>query len=125
MASVLVGAILQYFFTRAAETRKELRALRRQAYVDYLRAVTAVATAKDREERRIALAPLTDAKTRIAVYGGSDVVAALARFEQAGPSLIEGPGLMAFTELASAMREGEPSSTDDLRLVLFGPNRDR
>ncbi|HEX9296303.1 MAG TPA: hypothetical protein VF881_10720 [Polyangiaceae bacterium] len=123
VASVLVGAVLQYWFSRAAETRKELRALRRQAYVDYLRSVTAVARANDVHARRDALVPLTDAKARIAVYGGSKVVAALARFEKVGPLLLGDSGMSAFVELASAMREGEPAIHQDLRLVLFGPDR--
>jgi hypothetical protein len=124
VVSVLVGAILQYWFSRAAESRKELRALRRQASVDYLRSVTAVAQAQDGQERRDALVPLTDAKTRIAVYGARNVVAALARFEKAGPRLHDEKGMAAFVELASAMREGEPGDHQDLRLVLFGPDRD-
>lgn len=42
----VVGATLQYWFSRSAEARKQLQLLQSQSYVDYLRAVTKAAYAR-------------------------------------------------------------------------------
>jgi hypothetical protein len=39
LAGVIVGAGLQYYFSRSAESRKQQIALRIQAYIDYVRCV--------------------------------------------------------------------------------------
>jgi hypothetical protein len=58
--------------SRSAESRK--------SYVDYLRAVTKAAHATSPYSARLAQAEAADAKARLAVYGTSAVIAALARF---------------------------------------------
>src|SRR5438132_1221897 len=88
LAGVLLGAVLQHWLSRNAEDRKQLHALRREAYVDYLRAVTKVARARDPESAWEARTVLADAKARIAVYGAETVVAAMARFEVTGAVLV-------------------------------------
>jgi hypothetical protein len=40
VVGVLVGASLQYFFTRYLETQRHQRDLRTQAYLDYIRAMS-------------------------------------------------------------------------------------
>jgi len=72
LVGVVVGATLQYWLSRSAESRK--------SYVDYLRAVTKAAHATSPYSARLAQAEAADAKARLAVYGTSAVIAALARF---------------------------------------------
>lgn len=125
LLGVVVGAVLQYWLSRNAENRKQLHALRREAYVDFLRAVTKVARAKDPESSWDARTAVADAKARIAVYGDARVVVALARFEQEGAFLVEEGAMSAFVALASAMREHEPATGADLRLILLGPTDEK
>jgi len=95
--------------------------LQSQSYVDYLRAVTKAAHAKSPDALRSANAEAADAKARLAVYGTSGVVAALARFEEAGAVLDNPQTKTAFVALVGAMRhKREVAQTNDLSLVLFG-----
>jgi hypothetical protein len=120
IVGVAVGAILQYLFSRNAEDRKHLLVLRREAYADYLRAVAAVGFAKDRESILQARAALAQTKARIAIYGTQSAVAALARFEETDCNLKHQSACAAFVTLATCMRESDPVSPTDLRLVLLG-----
>jgi hypothetical protein len=81
---LVIGATMQYWLARSAESRKQLQLLQSQCYVDYLRAVTKAAHAKSQDAVRLANAEAADAKARLAVYGTPAVIAALARFEEAG-----------------------------------------
>ena len=124
LLGVLVGAALQYWFSRTAESRKQIETLQRQSYADYLRAVAKVAHAQSAEARRTAVADAADAKARIAVYGSAAVVEALAKLEEAGPILDNPPSVDCFLKLALAMRsEGDRPSIDALRMVLVGGDR--
>jgi hypothetical protein len=122
LVGVAVGALLQHWLSRSAETRKQLALLRSQAHVDYLRAVAKAAHASSQDARRVAVTDAADAKARIAVYGSTAVVHALARFEEAGPALDNARSTECFLCLVAAMRKtaGEVSPRD-LELVLIGP----
>ena len=129
LLGVLVGAALQYWFSRIAESKKQFEALQRQAYVDYLRAVANAVHAPSPEAHRTAVVGAADAKARIAVYGSSGTVEALARFEESGPVLDNPRSVDCFLRLAAVMRpKGDQPRIDALRLVLVGhdhelPNR--
>jgi len=120
LVGVVIGATLQYWISRAAESRKQLQLLRSQSYVDYLRAVTKAAHATVPDAGRLARTEAADAKARMAVYGTSRAIAALARFEEVGPVLNTPSAKGVFAELVTAMREGDSPSQADLELVLFG-----
>jgi hypothetical protein len=123
LLGVLVGAALQYWFSRAAESKKQFEVLQRQSYVDYLRAVASAAHAQSPEAHRTAVTNAADAKARIAVYGSSSAVEALAEFEESGPILDNPRSIEYFLRLASAMRpKGDQPKIDALRLVLVGRN---
>ncbi len=126
LLGVVVGATLQYWLSRSAESRKQLQLLRSQSYVDYLQAVTKAAHAKSPEVVQSAQADAADAKARMAVYGTSRVISALARFEEAGAWLNNPKAYATFVSLVSAMRHGEgKAQPDDLRLALFGAPKDK
>jgi hypothetical protein len=120
LLGVVVGATLQYWTSRAAESRKQLQLLRSQSYVDYLRAVTKAAHAISHDAGRAANAEAADAKARMAVYGTPQAIAALARFEETGAVLDTPNAKGVFAALVTAMREGESPSQKDLELILFG-----
>jgi hypothetical protein len=123
LIGLVVGAVLQYLFTTAAESRKQLRLLQSQSYVDYLKAVTRAAHAHSPELRRQAVADTADAKARISVYGEPKVIFALARFEEIGVVLDNKESQATFVALANAMRAGDVESRD-LMLVLFGASKE-
>ena len=79
LVGVVVGATMQHLFSRAAESRKQLQLLQSQCYVDYLAAVTKAKHAVSADANRSAVAEMTDAKARMAVYGSADVIATLSR----------------------------------------------
>lgn len=125
---VIVGASLQYFFSKSGEKRKQLEASRSQAYVDYLRSVAQIAKVgrSDSKKRSELLAAAADAKTRICVYGAAGVIVALAAFEKGGPVLDSPDSTARFLELCNEMRRqslgrDEAVAVNDLSLILFGP----
>ena len=79
-------------------------------------------------ERYKLLAEAADAKTRICIYGSKVIVNLLADFERQGAKLSSKETNAIFLQLCAQMRsEGLGSetsiSTDDLEMVLFGPQR--
>jgi hypothetical protein len=121
LLGVVIGAAMQYWLSRSAESRKQLQLLQTQSYVDYLRAVTKSAHATSPESNRAANMDAADAKARLAVYGTSDVISALARFEEIGAVIANPKARAAFVALVGAMRRKEGKvEVDDLSLVLFG-----
>jgi len=119
--TLILGAALSYLFARISENRKQLDALRREAYVDYLRAATKAARATNPDEIWAAKTGLVDAKCRLAVYGNRKVMTALARFEALELPLASPEAGASFLALVSCMRESDAVSEDDLRMVLLGP----
>jgi hypothetical protein len=61
LVGVALGAILQHWLSRNAEDRNQLLAFRREAYVDFLRATTKIARAKDSDAAWDARTALADA----------------------------------------------------------------
>lgn len=130
MVGVIIGAGLQYFFSRSGERRKHLEALRSQAYVDYMRCVAQLAKVErgDIKKRAELLAEAADAKTRICMYGSTKVIRTLADFEKGGSVLNSPDSLERFLEICHEVRRqnfGEAGSIapEDLRIILFGPER--
>jgi hypothetical protein len=71
LVSAIIGASLQYLFSRSSETHKQLATLRSKAYVDYLRCVAELAKIgrpdrrqkdSDRRRRSDLLAQAADAE---------------------------------------------------------------
>lgn len=101
---IIVGGSLEYLFLRWAEQRKDRQNLRTQAYVDFLRGVADMKFCpEDKKEETIA--SLTDAKSRIAVYGGKKVVMAMADFSRGGMELDTTKEMRSFAAIYQAIRE--------------------
>jgi hypothetical protein len=122
LLGVVVGAVLQHWLSRTAESRKPLSLLRSGAYVDYLRSVAQLAHSSTSEGRTAARTAAADAKARIAIYGTKDAVAALARFEEAGAVLDTSESLERVVRFASAAALSG-ARLADLKLVLFAADR--
>ena len=84
LTGVVLGATLQFWLVRAATREQHAVTLRSQAYADYLRAVAASGHLRSDDDLRNAHRDAADAKARIAVYGSTDFIKALSRFEEAG-----------------------------------------
>jgi hypothetical protein len=124
LLGVVIGAALQSWFGRSAEREKQLETAKSQAYADYLRAVAAAAHSRSDEDLRDALRAAADAKARIAVYGGSEVISALARFDESGANLGSAASRATFVALVTTMRSTSPTAQErDIETVLFGVER--
>ena len=80
---IIIGATLQYIFSKSSETHKQHFISKNQAYIDYLKCVSDLANLakfKNERNRNDILALTADAKTRICIYGSKDVIKHMADF---------------------------------------------
>jgi hypothetical protein len=128
LIGVSAGALLQYWLSRRAMCEFRQSEQVGKAYSDYLQSVAGVTQAqrnKDNSGLRDCLRQLTEAKTRIAVYGNSDVMEKLATFERLGAALSTSEQRSAFISIIRAMRRTEANGAAevvdrDVMLVIFG-----
>jgi hypothetical protein len=121
---VVTGALLQHWFSKTSSKENNLREERQKAYSNFLQGVALSATCPGKE----ALTIVTDAKTRIAIYGSDSVIKRLAEFESVGPILNNRDSVHAFLNLVQSMRsdgykEKSDIDAEDLKFILFGKDR--
>lgn len=119
----IVGASLQYLFTRFLEERKHRQTLQTEAYTDYIQAVAAARHMDLHTERASIFARLADAKTRICLYGSAEVVARLAEFESKGGVIGDDQQGEAFMHVLRAMRGKSKLQTSQVELILLGEGK--
>lgn len=124
---VIIGALLQYFFTRHLDRQKHHRELRTQAYTDYLKCVSEHAnlrTPRDSTDGRDLGFRTADAKCRICLYGSPVVVSAFAAFERLGATMNTKEQRTAFTQMVLEMRNDSAYNGHvelaELEAVLLG-----
>ena len=124
---VIVGASLQYLFTRHLDNQRHRRNLRTQAYTDYLKSVGEQAhlvIQRQSQESREIFARIADAKCRVCLYGSAEVISAFAKFEQLGATMTANNQKVAFSQMVFAMREDADShshpSVEEIETVLLG-----
>lgn len=123
---LIIGASLQYFFTRYLENQRHHRELRTQAYLDYLKSISELAHLNDPQgsQERDLFAKVADAKARICLYGSEGVLRAFALFEKLGATITSPMQQKAFVGMVLAMREDSGStyvsSTEDIEMLLLG-----
>lgn len=127
LVGVALGGGLQFFFGRALETRRQLTVQKTQSYVDYFKAVALLAQGGERKD---SLALAADAKVRICIYGSSDVVEQLRRFEDVGATLTTPESHGVIVDLLKAMRrdtdkDARDLSDETLQRVLLGSRKAR
>jgi len=105
---IVVGALLQGFFNRKNQKANNLSELQNNAYSDFLNSVSKIAVAQRKNQRDIVtdeLSNLADAKSRICVYGDSNVINHLAIFLRAGGTLQTEKEILSFTHLCMEIRK--------------------
>lgn len=120
---VVVGAGLQYLFTRVLEERRHDRDLRTQAFADYVRCVSEMRHTfiqPQAPKEREMLARLTDAKARICLYGSGKVILKLAEFERLGGRVNSDAQQDAFVDVLLAMRGDGDAKQADLETIMLG-----
>lgn len=107
VVSVVIGAFLTYIFSRFSEERKHQQNMRTEAYVNFFSAALGRATLKseDEDKKRESAVLLNDAKIRIAIYGGKEVVPKIAEFCSAGGRTETAEGRKLFVDICQAMRK--------------------
>ena len=128
-----LGAFLASSLARRTERFKHRQQLQSSAYADLLKGVAKIARAQGdattsnesvalQEEREGRLI-FTDARSRIAIHGSSDVLRAAAKYIDLGAQNITPEGMQAFTEMCALMREesiDERAAFKDIHTLLFG-----
>lgn len=120
LLGVVLGAVLQFLLSRAAEKGKHHEMLRHEAYSSYLSAVAACAHAGSDEDKASAWKMAVDAKAKILVYGSLRVIEALAQFEKSDAALDNPQSVSEFVPLISAMRPTKEAVCDDDIKVILG-----
>lgn len=127
LIGLVVGATLQFLFSRYLDNKKHQRDLRAKAYADYLQCVSEHANLgyhRSSAEGRQLAAKTADAKCRISLYGDSTVISAFAKFERLGATMNTSEQCDAFTDMVAAMRQdtlGNSSAAQaDLEAILLG-----
>jgi len=125
-----LGAVFGAFLTRRTERFKHLQELRSAAYADFLRGFAKVGRAQvdSMGDERAKLEELegrvivTDSRSRIAIYGGTDVVHALSQFVGLGTQTLTPEGMRAFAGLCMLMRAEagrKGAAAEDITRILF------
>lgn len=127
---VIIGAALQYFFTRHLDSQKHHREVRTKAYTDYLRCVSDHANLRPQrqsQEGKELSARTADSKCRICLYGSSEAIGAFAEFERLGATMNTPEQCAAFSHMVEVMRNdsttGGKVGSKDLEAVLLGVRR--
>ena len=125
---IIIGASLQFLFSRSSTVHKQHYLSRNQAYIDYLNCVAKLANIAKfgaPKERKDVLALAADSKTRICIYGSKAVIKSLAVFEKSGARIDSDSSAEKFVNICNEMRkEGlgrkQKAEVSDLLNVLFG-----
>lgn len=112
---VIVGAFLQFYFSKNKDNRQLKKTLEVSAYTDYLKAIVGLSMAQrfnDEAEKRKYLSQLTEAKSRIAIYGSKNVIKCLAEFERAGANVTTNQQKILFIKIGQTMRNANISISE-------------
>jgi hypothetical protein len=120
---VVVGASLQYLFTRFLEERRHRQSLQTEAYTDYIQAVAQARHIDLYTEQASIVARLADTKTRICLYGSPEVIARLAEFESNGSVIGDAQQRRAFMRVIEAMRGNSKLQTSQIELIVLGESK--
>lgn len=124
---IIIGASLQYIFTRHIENQKHKRELKSKAYMDYLKCVCDQAQLRPKigsTEQKELSARTGDAKARICLYGSNAAISAFSDFEKLGATTGTEAQREAFTKMVSIMRTDSGSeyvaNGQELQNILLG-----
>lgn len=130
LVGIILGASIQFYFSKYLEQQRHRREIRTKAYTDYLNCVSDHANQRfDRQsnEGRALGARTADAKCRICLYGSSNAIQEFAKFERLGATMNTDEQCDAFVSMVEAMRADSVNdsavASEDLGLVLLGKGR--
>lgn len=130
LVGIILGASIQFYFSKYLEQQRYRREIRTKAYTDYLNCVSDHANQRfDRQsnEGRSLGARTADAKCRICLYGSSNAIKEFAKFERLGATMNTDEQCDAFVNMVEAMRADSVNDSavesEDLGLVLLGKGR--
>jgi len=123
----IVLAYLNFRLTRESNKHKNNSELRTQSYIDFISAVAEVSSSKEHFTKRPKelTAKLTNAKTRIAIYGDSEVIVQLAKFDKNFGVINNEESRNSFLLVVQEMRKSATGRSasgikNDISQVLFG-----
>jgi len=127
MVGIIIGAILQYSFSRHSDELKHQKNLKTQAYVDFLKGVSGLTVAyrnNDKNKEQEFMTLLVDAKTRISIYGSKEVIQKIANFWRADAQVDTPEQKHLFIEICQAMRsdnlkKDQQVENKDISQLLF------
>ena len=124
---LVIGASLQYFFTRHLDNQKHRRETRTTAYTDYLKCVSEQANlGKQRQSQEgQSLVPKRRMPNAVSVcMASSSAVETFAEFERRGATMNTPEQCSAFTRMVAVMRKdsigGRQVALGDLESVFLG-----
>lgn len=132
IVGIIIGALLQYIFSKHSEELKHQQNLKTQAYVDFLKGVSGITVThrnnnKTKEQEYTTL--LVDAKTRISIYGSKEVIQKIANFWRSDAKVDTPEEKHLFIEICQAMRsdslkKDQRVENKDISQLLFSEDLD-
>lgn len=127
IVGIIIGAILQYSFSKHSDELKHQKNLKTQAYVDFLKGVSGLTVAhrnNDKNKKQEFMTLLVDAKTRISIYGSKEVIQKIANFWRADAQVDTPEQKHLFIKICQAMRsdnlkKDQQVENKDISQLLF------
>lgn len=126
---LIIGASLQFFFSRKSENKKQQNILKTTAYTDFIKAISGIAMSQrysDKVKEMEFFILLTDAKARICIYGSDSVINSIAEFERCGAIINNPKAYKLITTVVSEMRKdnlkGKKTDLNDISQLILGEN---
>jgi flagellar motor component MotA len=133
LVGIVIGAILQYIFSRSTESLKQHQTLKAQSYVDFVKSLAGITIAqrhhnKGRELESTIL--LADSKARVAIYGSKSVIESIANFFSRYGEITSPESITSFIEIIQKMRsetlkKQEMVIDNYISILLVGPSDNR
>ena len=127
LIGTLLGGFILFYCYRHIEKKHYTYELRSRAYLDYLNCITEQAQhnySRLSNEAKSLQNRLTDAKYRICLYGSTQVIGELAKFERLGSTVTTDEQSTEFLRLLSAMRKDSITrnsmKASNLQPIVYG-----
>jgi hypothetical protein len=120
IGGVLSSALVQFWLGSRTEKNKKLIEIRSSAYLDFLNAVSEIASSTKYSKQRDVeqLKQLNQAKTRVILLGSTSVVTSIHSFFQNHGVLNSDASYVSFSKIVKAMRS-DLSGSDDIEVSVL------
>lgn len=123
---VIIGALLQFFFSKRSELKKQENLLKISAYSDLIKGMAGMAISqkyKNSSQEMEYTMLVADAKSRICIYGDNSVIEKISSFFKKGGT-VNSNTHKAFVDIIMEIRKKHRGSIDininDLSQMLIG-----